>query len=44
MAHINSSRQILDDFVEKLSDIAVLDKPAKVEGRSMIVFLSEKRS
>ena len=44
MAHINSSRQILDDFVEKLSDIAVLDKPAKVEGRSMIVFLREKRS
>ena len=44
MAHINSSRQILDDFVEKLSDIAVLDKPAKVEGRSMIVVLSEKRS
>ena len=44
MAHINSSRQILDDFVEKLSDIAVLDKPAKVEGRSMIVFLSEKHS
>ena len=44
MAHINSSRQILDDFVEKLSDIAVIDKPAKVEGRSMIVFLSEKRS
>lgn len=43
MAHMNSSREILDGFVEKLSDIAVVDKPAKVEGRSMIVFLSEKR-
>lgn len=43
MAHMNSSRQILDNFVEKLSDIAVLEKPAKVEGRSMIIFLSEKR-
>ena len=43
MAHINMSRKILDDFYEKLSDIAVVDKPAKVEGRSMIMFLSEKR-
>ncbi len=42
MAHINSSRQILDTFFEKLSDIAVVDKPAKVEGRSMIMFLSQK--
>ncbi len=43
MAHMNSSKQILDSFVEKLSDIAVVDKPAKVEGRSMIIFLGEKR-
>lgn len=43
MAHMNSSKQILDGFVEKLSDVAIVDKPAKVEGRSMIVFLSEKR-
>ncbi len=43
MAHINMSKKILDDFYEKLSDIAIVDKPAKVEGRSMIMFLSEKR-
>lgn len=43
MAHINSNKQILDSFVEKLSDIAVVDKPAKVEGKNMIVFLTEKR-
>lgn len=43
MAHMSSNKQILDSFVEKLSDIAVVDKPAKVEGRSMIVFLTEKR-
>jgi translation initiation factor IF-3 len=43
MAHINMTKQILDDFYEKLSDIAVIEKPAKLEGRSMIMFLGEKR-
>lgn len=43
MAHMGASRSILDDFYKKLEDIAVVDKPAKLEGRSMIMFLSEKR-
>lgn len=43
MAHMGSSKSILDDFYKKLEDIAVVDKPAKLEGRSMIMFLSEKR-
>lgn len=43
MAHMNTSKHILDDFAESLSDIAVVDKPAKVEGRSMAMFLTEKR-
>lgn len=43
MAHMASSKQILDDFFEKVSDIAVIEKPAKLEGRSMIMFLGEKR-
>lgn len=43
MAHMGSSRQILDTFFAKLEDIAVVEKPAKLEGRSMIMFLSEKR-
>ena len=30
MSHMNQSRHILDDFAEKLSDISVIDKPAKV--------------
>jgi translation initiation factor IF-3 len=34
---------VLDDFAELLSDIAVIEKPAKVEGRSMTMFLTEKR-
>ena len=43
ISHMNQSRHILDDFASKVSDIAVVDKPAKVEGRSLVMFLTEKR-
>ncbi len=43
MAHMSSSKVILDVFAEKLSDIAVVEKPAKLEGRSMQIVLGEKR-
>lgn len=43
MAHMNNSKHILDDFAESLADIAVVDKAPKVEGRSMTMFLTEKR-
>lgn len=43
MAHVDSSKHILEDFAEKLSDIAVIDKAPKMEGRSMTMFLTEKR-
>ena len=43
MAHIQQSKHILDDFAELLSDIAVIEKPAKLEGRNMSMVLTEKR-
>ena len=43
MAHMGSSKAILDTFYSKLEDVAVVEKPAKLEGRSMIMVLSEKR-
>ena len=43
MAHMSKSKYILDDFAESLKDIAVIDKPSKVEGRSMIMFLTAKK-
>lgn len=43
MAHMQNSKHILDDFAAKLSDIAVIEKEPKVEGRSMTMFLTEKR-
>lgn len=43
LAHVNTSKAILDEFAESLSDVAVVEKPAKFEGRSLIMFLAEKR-
>jgi translation initiation factor IF-3 len=43
LAYVNQSKVILDNFAEQLSDISVIEKPAKFEGRSMIMFLAEKR-
>ncbi len=43
MAHMANSKVILDVFAEKLKDIAVVEKPAKLEGRSMQMTLAEKK-
>ncbi len=43
MAHVNVGKQILDTFYERLEDIAVIDKQPKLEGRNMVMFLTEKR-
>ena len=43
MAHVQQSRHILDDFAELLADVAVVEKPAKLEGRNMSMVLTVKR-
>ena len=43
MAHMQQSKHILDDFAEMLAEVAVVEKPAKQEGRSMSMVLTEKR-
>ena len=43
MAHMAQSKHILDDLAESLAEVAVIEKAPKVEGRSMIMFLSKKR-
>ena len=43
MARMNQSKYILEDIAEKLSDIAQIDKPAKAEGRSLVLILSAKK-
>ena len=44
LAHTAVGKTILEDFAQKLSDIAVIYKPAKLEGKSMVMFLVEKRN
>jgi translation initiation factor IF-3 len=36
--------KILESFVKKLGDICVIEKPAKLEGRNMIMILAPKRA
>ena len=43
MAHMSTSKHILDDFAENLSDVAVVEKAPKIEGRSIGMVLAEKR-
>ncbi len=43
MAHMNASRHILEEFAQSVSDISNVEKAPKIEGRSMTMFLTEKR-
>ena len=43
MAHMYDSKHILDDFAKSLGDISTVEKQPKVEGRTMTMFLAEKR-
>lgn len=40
---MSKSKHILDDFAQMLADVAVVEKAPKVEGRTMTMFLTEKR-
>ena len=43
MAHMSSSAHILADFANALQDIAIVDKAPRVEGRTMTMFMTQKR-
>ena len=40
---MNASKHILDDFAGLLGDIAVVEKPAKTEGRTITMQLAGKK-
>ena len=42
MAHMTQSKHILDDIAEALKDCSTVEKPAKIEGRSIAMVLTEK--
>ena len=43
MSHMKDHVHILTDFAAQLQDVAVVDRQPKVEGRTMTMFLTEKR-
>jgi translation initiation factor IF-3 len=44
MAHMMKSKHILDEFAEYLADIANIEKEPRVEGRTMTMYLCEKKN
>ena len=43
IAHMKESKHLLDEFAEALSDVSVIEKPAKVEGRTLTLVLNFKK-
>lgn len=43
MAHMQNSKHILDDFAGEISDVAIVEKAPKLEGRSISMVLTEKK-
>ena len=43
MAHMQSSKHILDDIAKELEEVAVVEKEPKVEGRAISMVLAEKK-
>ena len=44
LAHMNENKYILDNFAEALADCSTVEKPAKIEGRTLTMFLTEKKN
>lgn len=44
VAHPQFGQELLDKFKVAISDIAVVDKPSKMEGRSLVMFVSPKQA
>ena len=42
MAHTDIGRTLLDRFAQQCAEVAALDKPPVMEGRSMVMFLAPK--
>ena len=43
LTHVEIGEQILNDFIEKCSEVAQIEKPAKLEGRNLIAILAPKK-
>ncbi len=44
MAHKGTGKEIMDQFFDLIKDVAQIDRPARMEGRNMIMFLSQQKN
>lgn len=42
MGHTDQGREVLDWFFDEINDYAQIDKPAKLEGRNMVMYVLPK--
>jgi translation initiation factor IF-3 len=40
MAHTENGKEVLDDVVEEIGDLAVVEQQARLEGRNMFLILA----
>lgn len=43
LAHVEIGQKILDDFIEECKEYCVIEKPANLEGRTLIAILAPKK-
>ena len=43
LAHIEIGQKILDDFIEECKEYSVIEKPANLEGRTLVAILAPKK-
>ena len=44
MAHVDLGQKIMDDFIAECSEYCVVEKPAKLEGRTLAAMLAPKKA
>jgi len=44
MTHIEVGEQVLNDFIQLLGDIAIIEKPASMDGRWLVAILAPNKA
>ena len=42
MGHTNMGRIVLNDFADLTKEVGIIEKPARMEGRNLVMFLAPK--
>ncbi|MGN1181845.1 MAG: translation initiation factor IF-3, partial [Faecalibacillus sp.] len=43
LAHVDLGKKVIDDFVEECAEVGQVEKPAKLEGRTLTAILAPKK-